>query len=104
MPLYREPKASNDYADDSEFLTIPLTTTPALLVAADDSTRGIKIISDIGTVFVGTKETVSAAPGNHTIDLYTGDYYEFPFSYRGDIYAVLASGTASLTIERFFKK
>lgn len=107
MPLYRTetlPTTETLPVISSETIANSLGTTPEILVAADPTTVGVAITNEsAGAIaYIGFTETVG--PANHFQYLRpVGDYVEIPYGHNGDVWAVLASGTGSLKVERFYR-
>lgn len=107
MPLYRtETLPIPETIPDISSETIPnaLTATPQLLVEADSATVGVAITNEsAGAIaYVGFNNTVSATDHFQYLRP-VGDYLEIPYGYNGDVWAVLASGTGFLKVERFYR-
>lgn len=109
MPLYRTetpPIAETLPVISSETIANSLTATPQLLVEADPATVGVAITNEsAGAIaYIGFANTVGPAATAHFQYLRpVGDYLEIPFGHNDDVWAVLASGTGSLKVERFYR-
>jgi hypothetical protein len=94
-----QPIPVSQLAASTPTITSPgsLTTTAAVVLAANSSRRGAAVFNESGAVLylaLGTTASLTA----YTVQVGIGAYYEVPFNYTGALWGITTAGTAVVRV------
>jgi len=80
------------------FNTITVTTSATLIVAANTQRRNLTVVnsSETAIVFIGPDSTITTSNAIPLYETQTQNQDRVPEGYQGDVYGIVASGTADV--------